>query len=370
MPDRRHERFAQVLVDYSTRVGEGDLVLIESTPLAAPLIRALVRRVVQAGGHPEVRIGVDGAAEALLAAGSDEQLAWLSPRLRGDAKEANVRIAIEAESNTRGLTGIDPARQAVFARARSELRDLTMDRAAAGELRRVVTAFPTNASAQDAEMSLADYEDFVYRAGFLDEDDPVASWKALGEKLARLAEWLGTKKELRVVTDGTDLTVGVEGRTWIPCDGKENFPDGEVFTGPVETSVEGHVRFSFPAPHAGRLVRDIELRFEGGEVVEAHASEGEEFLREMLAMDEGARRLGEFAFGMNDSVQEFTGHTLFDEKLGGTVHMALGKAYPESGGKNESALHWDLVCDLRGKSEVHADGELVYRNGEFLPDLN
>jgi len=362
VPDPRHERFAQVLVDYSTRVEEGDLVLIESTPLAAPLIDALFRKVVHAGGHPEFRIGVDGVAEALLSKGNEEQLAWISPRLRGDSEHANVRIAIEAETNTRALTGIDPARQAIFARSRSHLRDLTMERAAAGELRRVVTAFPTQASAQDAEMSLADYEDFVYRAGFLDEEDPVSAWAALGERLGRLAEWLGTKKELRVVTEGTDLTVGVDGRTWIPCDGKENFPDGEVFTGPVETSVEGHVRFSFPAPYAGRLVRDIELRFEGGEVVEARAAE-------MLAMDEGARRLGEFAFGMNDAVQEFTGHTLFDEKLGGTVHMALGKAYPESGGKNESALHWDLVCDLRGESEVHADGEVVYRNGAFLPEL-
>jgi aminopeptidase len=369
VPDPRHESFAQVLVDYSTSVREGDLVLIESTPLAAPLVRALYRRVVEAGGHPEVRIGLVGAAEALLSAGNDDQLSWISPRLRGDAEQANVRIAIEAETNTRGLTGTDPARQALFARARSHLRDRTMERAAAGELRRVVTAFPTNASAQDAEMSLSDYEDFVYRAGFLDEDDPVAAWATLGERLRRVADWLGTKKEIRVVTEGTDLTVGVEGRTWIPCDGKENFPDGEVFTGPVESSVDGRVRFSFPAPHAGRLVRDIELRFEGGEVVEARAAEGEDFLQEMLAMDDGARRLGEFAFGMNDAVQEFTGHTLFDEKLGGTVHMALGKAYPESGGKNESALHWDLVCDLRGESEVHADGELVYRNGAFLPGL-
>jgi aminopeptidase len=369
VPDPRHERFAQVLVDYSTEVGEGDLVLIESTPLAAPLIRALYRRILQAGGHPEVRLALDGAAEALLAGGNDAQLGWMSPRLRGDSERANVRIAIEAETNTRGLTGIDPGRQAVFARARSRLRDLTMERAAAGELRRVVTAFPTNGSAQDAEMSLSDYEDFVYRAGFLDEDDPVSAWAALGERLARLADWLGTKNELRIVTEGTDLTIGVEGRTWVPCDGKENFPDGEVFTGPVETSVEGRARFSFPAPHAGRLVRDIELRFEGGEVTEAHAAEGGDFLQEMLAMDDGARRLGEFAFGMNDAVQEFTGHTLFDEKLGGTVHMALGKAYPESGGKNESALHWDLVCDMRGESEVHADGELVYRNGAFLPDL-
>ena len=369
MSDQRHERFAQVLVDYSTRVGKGDLVLIESTPLAAPLVHALYRKVVQAGGHPEVRLGLDGAAEALLQGGNDDQLEWVGPRLRGDAQHADVRIAIEAEANTRSLTGTDPARQALFARARSHLRDQTMERAAAGELRRVVTAFPTHASAQDAEMSLPDYENFVYRAGFLDEDDPVSAWTELGERLGRLADWLGTKKVIRVVTEGTDLTVGVEGRTWIPCDGKENFPDGEVFTGPVETSVEGRVRFSFPAPHAGRLVRDIELRFEGGEVVEAHAAEGEDFLREMLAMDDGARRLGEFAFGMNDAVQEFTGHTLFDEKLGGTVHMALGKAYPESGGKNESALHWDLVCDLRGESEVHADGEVVYRNGAFLSGL-
>ena len=275
-------------------------MLIESTALAAPLVRALYRRVVEAGGHPEVRLGVDGVAEALLSAGSDEQLAWVSPRQRGDSERANVRIAIEAESNTRSLTGVDPAKQAIFARARAHLRDLTMERAAAGELRRVVTAFPTQSSAQDAEMSLADYEDFVYRAGFLDEEDPISSWMELGERLRRLADWLGTKKELRVVAEGTDLTVGVEGRTWIPCDGKENFPDGEVFTGPVETSVEGRVRFSFPAPHAGRLVRDTELRFEGGEVVEAHATEGEAFLREMLAMDDGARRLGEEERGVPD----------------------------------------------------------------------
>jgi aminopeptidase len=369
VPDPRHERLAQVLVDYSTGVREGDLVLLESTPQAAPLLRALYRRVLAAGGHPQLRIGLDSAAETLLTHGNEEQLAWISPPRKADFERADVRIAVEAETNTRRLSGVDPARQALVARARERLRDRYMERSAAGEVRGVITAFPTSASAQDAEMSLSDYEDFVYRAGFLDEDDPIAAWEALGETLRRLADWLGSKKEIRVVTDGTDLTVGVGGRTWVPCDGKENFPDGEVFTGPVETSVHGHVSFSFPAPHAGRLVRNIELRFEGGEVAEARASEGEEFLREMLAMDEGARRLGEFAFGMNDAVQEFTGHTLFDEKLGGTVHMALGKAYPESGGKNQSALHWDLVCDLRGESEVHADGELVYRNGTFLPDL-
>ncbi|MEO8290181.1 MAG: aminopeptidase [Gaiellaceae bacterium] len=369
MPDPRHERLAQVLVDYSTRVGEGDLVLLESTALGAPLLRALFRRVLEAGGHPQLRIGLEGAAETLLTSGSDEQLAWISPLRVEDFERADARIAVEAESNTRNLSEVDPSRQADMALARVRLRDRYMERLAAGEIRGVITAYPTNASAQNAEMSLAQYEDFVYRAALLDEEDPIGAWEALGERLRGIAAWLGTKREIRVVVDGTDLTVGVEGRTWIPCDGKENFPDGEIFTGPVETAVDGRVQFSFPAPFAGRLVREIDLRFEGGEVVEAHAAEGEAFLREMLAMDEGARRLGEFAFGMNDAVQEFTGHTLFDEKLGGTVHMALGKSYPESGGKNQSALHWDLVCDLRHESEVYADGELVYRNGAFLPDL-
>jgi aminopeptidase len=218
-------------------------------------------------------------------------------------------------------------------------------------------------------MSLAQYEDFVYRAGLLDRDDPVNAWRELGTRLRTIAERLSQVNELRVVADGTDLTVGVGGRTWIPCDGKENFPDGEVFTGPVETRVDGRIRFTYPASFSGRLVRDVELRFEAGEVVEATAADGQGFLREMVALDPGARRVGEFAFGMNDAIDEFTGHTLFDEKIGGTAHLALGKSYPESGGLNQSALHWDLVCDLRGGSEVYGDGELVYRDGAFLAEF-
>jgi aminopeptidase len=218
-------------------------------------------------------------------------------------------------------------------------------------------------------MSLPEYENFVYGAGFLDRDDPIAAWEEFGGRLERLGDFLEGVRELRVVGDGTDLTLGVAGRKWIPCDGKENFPDGEVFTGPVETSVEGHIRFTYPASFSGRVVGDVALRFEGGEVVEARAGDGEEFLREMLAMDAGARRVGEFAFGMNDAVKEFTGHTLYDEKIGGTVHLALGMSYPESGGLNQSALHWDLVCDLRSGSEVYVDGELAYRDGAFLPEF-
>ncbi len=355
-----------MLVDYSTRVKPGDLVLLSGPPQGAPLVRSLYRKVLAAGGHPHLRVRLDGETEALLKTGGEEQLEWVNPATVEDVERADVRIAVEADINTRSLSGVDPARQSLYSRARETVRDRYLERAAAGELRWVVTLFPTRASAQDAEMSLAQYEDFVYRAGFLDQAEPVEEWESLGATLRRLAKWLGDKRELRVVAEGTDLTVSVEGRTWIPCDGKENFPDGEVFTGPVESSLAGTVRFSYPATFAGRVVKDVQLRFSGGEVVEASASEGEDLLHEMLAMDDGARRAGEFAFGMNDAVREFTGHTLFDEKIGGTMHLALGKSYPESGGVNQSALHWDLVCDLRGQSEVYADGELVYRDGRFL----
>ncbi|HLM33673.1 MAG TPA: aminopeptidase [Gaiellaceae bacterium] len=365
----RIERLASVLVDYSTEVQPGQLVLIESSPLAAPLVLAVARRVIEAGAHPQTRLAVDGLTETLLAHGTDAQLQWVNPARVEDYERADVRMVFEAEFNTRTLSSIDPERLALAGRAREQLRDRYLERAAAGELRWVITLFPTYSAAQDAEMSLAQYEEFVYGAGRLDEDDPVGEWRRFGDGLTRLAEWLDAKSEVRVVSDGTDLTVGVEGRTWIPCGGKENFPDGEVFTGPVETSLEGEIHFSFPASFQGRMVEDIRLRFEGGEVVEAHAARGQDFLDAMLAMDDGARRAGEFAFGMNEAIQEFTRSTLFDEKIGGTVHLALGKAYPESGGQNRSALHWDLVCDLRSGSEVFVDGELVYRDGRFLPGI-
>jgi aminopeptidase len=230
----------------------------------------------------------------------------------------------------------------------------------------VLSAYPTQAAAQDASMSLPEYEDFVFGAAFLDDPDPVARWQEFGERLDRLAELLATKQEFRIVTEGTDLRLVTEGRTWIASKGQENFPDGEIFTGPVESSVEGEIRFTYPGVFNAREVNDVRLRFEGGEVVEATATRGQEFLREMIAMDDGARRVGEFAFGLNEAVPMFTRNTLFDEKIGGTVHLALGTAYPETGGLNRSALHWDLVCDLRSGSEVYADGELVYRDGQFL----
>ena len=355
-----------MLVGFCARVREGDLVTLESTPLAAPILRELYRKVLEAGGQPLPRVSLEGLSENLLKHGNDEQLAWVNPARSDDIETVDVRIALEAPGNTRRLSNVDPARHARHERSSEELRNRYLERAAAGELRWVLSAYPTEAAAQDASMSLVEYEDFVYGAGFLDDPDPVARWQQFGERVDRLAAFLSTKRELRVVAEGTDLRFVTEGRTWIPSKGQENFPDGEVFTGPVETSVEGEIRFTYPGVFHAREVDDVRLRFESGEVLEATASRGQEFLREMIAMDEGARRVGEFAFGLNEGVAIFTRNTLFDEKIGGTMHLALGTAYPETGGLNRSALHWDLICDLRSGSEVLADGELIYSDGQFL----
>jgi aminopeptidase len=366
MRDPRVERLADVLVRYSVDVQPGQLVVIEGASIAADLVRSLYRSVLAVGGHPETRVGIDGIRETLLARGSDEQLDWLSPRSLDDVERADARIQILAESNTRSLSGVDPARQARVNRSREPIRRTVFDRTDAGEYRWVITGFPTNAAAQEAGMSLADYADFVYGAAQLDDDDPIAAWQALGVRIRRLAEWLQTVRELRISSNGTDLRLGVDGRTWISCDGTFNFPDGECFTAPLEDSAEGEISFTYPAIFQGRAIEDVRLRFRGGEVVEATASRGQDFLDEMLSLDDGARRIGEFAFGLNDAVQVFTGETLFDEKIGGTIHLALGESYPESGGVNRSALHWDIVNDLRQGSEVYADGKLVYRDGRFL----
>jgi aminopeptidase len=363
--DVRLRRLADVLVDYSAGVKPGELVLLEAPVIVEPLVEELYGAVLRAGGHPVTRIGLD-VADVLLGEGTDDQIAWVNPARREDIERADVRIVIEGARNTKSMTAIEPARQALVERSRSELRDRYLERALSGELRWVLSAFPTNAAAQDAEMSLSDYEDFVYGAAFLDDGEPIERWHTFAEELRRVVEFLSEKRELRIVAEDTDLTFSVAGRTWIPADGHENFPDGEVFTAPLETSTEGEIRFTYPAVFRGRQVDDVRLRFREGEVVEATAARGQDFLEEMIGLDDGARRVGELAFGLNGAIGVFTRNILFDEKIGGTVHLALGTAYPECGGENRSALHWDMICDLRSGSEVYADGELVYRDGRFL----
>ena len=366
MSDPRVERLASVLVDYSVGAKEGQQITIEGPAVAAPLIREVFRCILAAGAHPLPRIGIEGMLEHLMLEGSDAQLDWVNPARRDDIEEVDGRVVIMGPQNTRSLTGVDASKQARLHRALEPQRNRYLERAANGELSWVLTLFPTQAAAQDAGMSLPEFEDFVYSAGFLDRDDPVGEWRRFGERIDRVGEFLSGVSELRVLAEDTDLRIGVGGRTWIGSRGLENFPDGEIFTGPVEDSVEGTIRFTYPAIFQGREVDDVRLRFEHGEVVEATATRGEDLLREMIAVDEGARRVGEFAFGLNENVTAFTREILFDEKIGGTVHLALGTAYPETGSTNRSALHWDLICDLRDGGEVYADGELAYRDGAFL----
>lgn len=369
MRDPRIEKLAYVLVNYSTAVKQGDLVMIGGSTVGTPLVTAVYQQVIKAGGQPIVSLRPDECAEILLRDGSDEQLLFTDPISQYAIENVDVRIVFWGSYNTKALTKFDPAKQGKVSQARKQFMETFLGRAAKHELRWVGTQFPCQASAQDAEMSLSQYEDFVFRAGLLQLEDPAAAWKEISERQQRLADFLNNKKEIRfVAANGTDLKLAIEDRTWINCDGHENFPDGEVFTGPIEDATEGIVYYSFPAVHGGREVHDIRFEFRDGKVVDASASKGEDFLMAMLDQDSGARTLGEIAIGTNYSIQDYSKNTLFDEKIGGTFHAAVGAAYPESGGKNESGLHWDMVCDLRDGGQIFVDGELISENGHFLND--
>jgi aminopeptidase len=367
MRSDRLEALARIVVRYSTRVRPGDLCTIEAPAFCSPFVLAIAREILRAGGHPVVRLELDGSGDAFIREASDATLDWLAPGDVVTAERADVRIIVDAEWNTRSQTTVDPERLARRSRARTPLRTLFFERGASGDLRWLVVGYPCEAAAQDAGMSLHDYEELLAATCLLDDPDPVARWEAFAGELDRVAAFLAGVDELRFVAPGgTDLRLRVGGRRWYPSAGREYFPDGEVFTGPVEDSAEGTVAYSFPAVYRGREVDGVRLRFERGRVVEATAERGEEFLLAMLDQDDGARFLGEVAFGLNDSLTEFTRSTLLDEKIGGTFHLAVGASYPETGGVNVSALHWDMVCDLRSGGEVWADGRLVYRDGRFL----
>lgn len=366
MADPRVVAVAHILVDYSVNIQPGDFVQIRGAPEGAPLILAVYQRVLERGGHPWLRVGLDEVPEILFKYASDEQLDFVPDIDRQLVEETDAYISIWTETNTKALTNVDPAKQSRAQMARRPLTERFFERAAKKELRWTGTAYPTQAFAQDAEMSLREFEDFVYSAALVHEPDPIAVWQATSKKQQRLIDWLQGKDQVRLVGPDTDLTLSIKGRSWVNCDGHENFPDGEIFTGPIEDSVNGHVRFTYPACTNGREVEDVQLWFEQGKVVKATAVKNQDFLLAMIDTDEGARYLGEFAFGTNQGVQRFTKNVLFDEKIGGTVHMALGSSFPETGSQNKSAIHWDMVCDLRQGGEVWVDGELFVKDGKFL----
>jgi aminopeptidase len=366
MRDNRAEALAQILVRYSTRVARGDLCVIQSTSAAELLVQAVYEEVLRAGGLPVMQLTTEGAQAAFYDLAGDEQLDFVPPPARWAAENADVRIAIMADVNARELSKADPKKQARVQKARRPLMETSMRRSAAGEYRWALTLFPTQAYASEAGMSLRDYEDFYYSACLATDSEPVTAWERQSDQVKRLAEWVEDKGELRITAPGTDVTLDVAGRHWVPCVGEHNMPDGEFFTGPVEDSVNGEISFSFPASYGGRTVSGVRLRFEDGRVVDATAREGEAFLIEMLDTDPGARRLGEVGIGTNYGIATGTKEILLDEKIGGTVHMAVGMSYPETGGTNNSAVHWDMVCDLREGGALVVDGVELQRDGKFL----
>ena len=366
MKDARVERLADILVDYSARIKEKDLVTIRGNYVAEPLMLALYERCIQRGAYPMLRASIPAAEPLFYRFAQEHQLdhVWETDRWMNDNIDAT--FAILSDTNTRQLSNVDTTKQVRAQKARKPLLDNFFARAARGEVRWCVTLFPTEAIAMEAQMSLAEYEDFYYGACLLDAPDPVAEWQKVAARHEKLIEWMGGRSEVRIEGEGTDIRLDVSDRIWLPADGQENFPDGEIFTGPIETKTEGYITYSFPAIYNGTAVEGARLEFEGGRVVNATARQNEDFLVKTLDTDPGARVLGELGIGTNFGIKDFTGEILLDEKIGGTVHLALGASYPESGGVNESAIHWDMVCDLRKGGRITVDGDILMEDGKLI----
>jgi aminopeptidase len=375
MADPRVEKLARVLVEHSVRVRPGDRILIEGEAQASPLIRAVFEAILRAGGHPHMLVALEGVEtthtgldSSFIRLAGDEQLDFAPTFVKLAYETFEGRIRIHSSGNTMALTNADSRRLSRRRLATRPILEAQFRRGASGEFKWVTTLYPTQAYAMAAEMCLEDYEDFVYRACHVDGEtqDPMAYWRGVEEEQKRIVDAFAGHATLAVRGPDCELSLSIKDRMLVNSYGVHNMPDGEVFTGPVEESVNGWVHFTYPATYQSRQVRDVELSFKEGRVVEAKAGKNEAFLLEMLETDAGARYLGEFAVGMNAGITRHTGNTLFDEKIGGTIHLALGAGYPDTGSKNESAIHWDMVCDMRQGGEISLDGDVIYSNGAFV----
>lgn len=359
-------QLAKILTEYSAPVKKGDLVVISGSTIAEPLLEALYEATVKCGGHPHLSLGLPNNAEIFYTHAQDHQLDYYGPLSMAEVQNVNVYYSVRAAVNTKRLSRIDAEKLARSQKAGRPGLDVWQEREKAGELIWCIAPWPTQAAAQDAEMGLQAYENFVFGACGLFEADPIAYWTSFRDKQLRLTDWLKGKKHAHVKGPGIDMTFEFEGRTWVSCHGERNFPDGEIFTSPIEDSVNGHVEFNFPTVYGGRELNGVKLTFKDGIVVDACAAKNEDYLFSQLNADEGAKKLGEFAIGTNMYIQEFTREILFDEKIGGTIHMALGRAFPRAGGLNQSSIHWDMVHGMRQDAEITVDGNVIYRNGAFV----
>jgi aminopeptidase len=361
MVDERIGKLARILVDYSIEAGEGDQVLVSAEVGAGPLIGALYARLLQVGATAVTQISLPGMQELFFEHAQELHYQEIPQVTRAIYEGVDAQIGIRAPSNTRALANVDPEKQQALQKRNKPLSEMMLEKD-----RWVLTLFPTEALAQEAHMSLSEYEEFAFEAMGLNEEDPVRYWSQMSAEQERLKARLEKAREIRIVGPETDLTLSVEGRTFVNSAGMRNMPCGEVFTGPIEDSANGTVYFGVPAAIAGREISGVRIRLEEGKIVEASAEKGEEYLSSLLDADDGARYLGELGIGTNYGIRRASANVLFDEKLGGTVHLAIGRSYAQTGGKNDSSVHTDLVCDLREGGALYADGELIQENGRFL----
>ena len=365
--DNLWEKYAKVLVEYSVNVQPEELTIIRTDSYQSqPLVKEIYKQVLLKGAYPVVRMGCEGLNEVFIKNASDKQLEYVDPMTEVEYQQAKNMISIGAPLNVKNMARSDSKKMAKRSSATKHLSALLMQRSADKDAKWVIADFPTNALAQEAKMSLDEYKEFLIKACYLHLDNPVEKWREIGEKQEKIAKYLNNTTKLHILGEKTDITFSTQGRKWMSCAGQYNFPDGEIYTSPVEDSANGQIYFDFPQIYRGNEAQKVLLTIENGKIIDAKAEKGEEFLVSMLDMDEGSRFVGEIAIGTNDMIQDVTGNILFDEKIGGSIHMAIGASYPETGGKNISGLHWDLIKNMKNGGKIFADDVLIYENGKFI----
>lgn len=358
-------KFSRLIADYCVSIKKLDEVAISAGLEAMPFIKTLYREIVKRGGYPHIFIRDEELTETFYRYAPDELLDYLSPIDEYIVKNIDVRISVISSSHTKPLISTPPEKIQRRNQALKKLTEIFFKRDGEGDIRWNVTAYPTYALAQEAGMSILEFREFVEKALKLHYKDPVEMWRRQTEWQENIKQFLDKVNEVRVVGGDTDITFKVDGRIWINDDGTKNMPGGEVFTGPAEDATEGVISFDIPVLWRGMEMTGVKLKFRNGKVVEAYAEKGEEYLKRIISIDEGASIVGELAFGLNYDIKRPIKNILFDEKIGGTMHMALGSAYPSTGGRNISSIHMDMVKNMEG-IKVYADGELIYRDGRFI----
>lgn len=360
-----YKKYAQLLTNYCLNIQKGHKVYIRSTYLAEPLLQALQIEILKNGGIPVFDISFAEKSNIALTYSNKEQLEYIEPNTIEGFTKFDAFLSIQAPFNLKETKNVDSEKRNIQTNATKDIMKVYSVRSTDGSMRRSLCVYPTHAAAQEAGMSLREYENFVFDACNLFEPDPIAAWTNLGSNQQKYVDRLNKAKMVQYIGPNIDIRFSVEGRTWINSDGKSNMPSGEVFSAPVENSVNGKVKFTMPSIYMGNEVHDVTLEVKNGEVVQWSASQGKEFLDKIFQIP-GAKYFGEVAVGTNYKIQQLTKNILFDEKIGGTIHMAIGQSYHHCGGKNDSTVHWDMITDMKVGGEILADGEVIYKNGAFI----